>query len=68
MPHVNLKGMLLIAAAILVLFGAIELYALQVFEDWSIVNPTVTCQLLAITLAVAPMMYGLIYASHQQDR
>jgi hypothetical protein len=67
MSPVNLKGVLVVAAAILVLFGAIELYGLAVVGDWSIVNPTVVCQLLAITAAVAPMMYGLIFASHHRD-
>jgi len=67
MPPLNTRAILAIAAAIAVLFGAIELYGLSVVGDWTVLNPTVTCQLLAITIAVAPMMYGLIYASHHRE-
>lgn len=63
--HFNAKGALLTAVVIVVLFGAIELYGL--FGDWSILNPTVACQLLALTVAVTPMMYGLVWASHHSD-
>jgi hypothetical protein len=63
--QLNAKGALLTAAAIVLLFGGIELYGL--FGDWTILNPTVACQLLALTVAVTPMMYGMIWASHHSD-
>jgi len=61
------KNAFLIALSIIVLFGAIELYGISVVGDWSILRSTVVFQLIAITLAVAPMLYGLIYASHHED-
>jgi hypothetical protein len=67
MPPLKTRAILVIAAAIAILFGAVELYGLSVVGDWTILNPTVSCQLLAITIAVAPMTYGLIYASHHQE-
>jgi hypothetical protein len=63
--QLNAKGALLTAAAIVLLFGGIELYGL--FGDWTILNPTVACQLLALTVAVTPMVYGMIWASHHSD-
>jgi hypothetical protein len=67
MSHFNLKGAALIALTIVALFGAIEFYGLSVVGDWEILNPTIVCQLLAITVAVAPMIYGMVYASHHED-
>lgn len=66
-PKVNAKGALLTAVVTVVLFTVIELYGLFVVRDWSILNPTIVCQLLAITVAVTPMMYGMIYASQHKD-
>jgi len=63
----NAKGALLTAVATVVLFAIIELYGLFVVKDWSIMNPTIVCQLLAITVAVTPMIYGMVYASHHDD-
>ena len=67
MSEFNNRGVLGICAVIVLLFGAIELYGVYVVGDWSIVVPTVVCQLLAITVAVAPMMYGFIYASGHDE-
>ncbi len=44
-----------------------ELYGLSGGGDRSIIKSTMVCQLLAITVAVAPMMYGLIWASHHDE-
>ena len=61
------KAALATAIVIAVLFAGIEIYGLAVLGDWTVVNPTVACQLLAITVAVTPMRYGMIYASHHSD-
>lgn len=43
------------------LFAAIEFYGLAVLDGWDNVLPTVTFELLAITLIVAPMVYGVMF-------
>jgi hypothetical protein len=66
MSNFNAKGALLIAGAVMALFGGIEIYGISVVGDWSILRSTIVCQLVAITLAVAPMMYGLVFAAHEE--
>ena len=61
------KYAFLISAAIILLFGGIEVYGLMVVGDWSLLKATVPFQVIAITLAVAPMMYGLVFMSHHED-
>lgn len=67
MSEINNRGVYVICAVIVLLFGAIELYGVYIVGDWSIVVPTVVCQLLALTIAVAPMMYGFIFASEHEE-
>jgi hypothetical protein len=67
MSKFNAKGALLIVACIVLLFGGIELYGISLIGDWSILGSTVVWQLVAITAAVAPMMYGLLFASHHEE-
>ena len=67
MSKLHVKGAVLVCVSILVLFGGMELYGVKVVGDSSVLMPTVVMQLLAITVAVAPMMYGLIYLSHHDD-
>ena len=66
-PGLRLKGALLIAIAIALLFGGIELYGIVIGGDRDVVMPTIAWQLLAITLIVSPMIYGLVYASHHDE-
>lgn len=67
MSNFNVKGAFLVVASILVLFGGIELYGLMLMDNWSILTSTVFWQLCGLTVAVAPMMYGLIFDSEHAD-
>ena len=67
MSSLNTKGALLVCLTIVLLFGGMELYGLKGGGDRDIITPTIICQLLAITAAVAPMMYGFIWASHHEE-
>ena len=60
-PNAKAAGFILLA--VVALFGGMELYGVTVVGDWSIVFPTIVFQLVAITLIVAPMIYGVVCAS-----
>ena len=66
-PAFRVKSALLIAATIAILFASIEIYGIWIGGDPDILTSTVLWQLLAITLIVSPMVYGLIYASHHDE-
>jgi len=61
------KYAFLISAGIILLFAGIEVYGLMVVGDWSLLKATVPFQVIAITLAVAPMMYGLMFMSESEE-
>ena len=67
MDKLNAKGALITAGGIFFLFGAIELYGVFAVGDTSILIPTVICQLIALTIFVAPMIYGMVYASEDDE-
>ncbi|MEM7305372.1 MAG: hypothetical protein AAF682_01815 [Planctomycetota bacterium] len=67
MSSFNFKGALAIVVGIFVTFGLVELYGISTGGDWSVLVPTVLWQLVAITIIVTPMIYGLIYDSEADE-
>ena len=61
---IDLKRALPIALIVAALFTTVELYGLAGLGDWELaVVPTIAFELLAITLIVAPMVYGVMFNS-----
>ncbi len=66
MDKLNKKAVVIIVAAVFGLFGVIELYGMSVVGDWSVLYPTMIFQLIAITVIVSPMVYGVV-CTHEEN-